>query len=59
MLPDLPYQFLTDKHFLYDLIYNPAITTFLQKGKNAGAIIKNGEEMLKLQADKAWEIWNS
>ncbi len=58
-LPDLPYQFLTKKHFLYDLIYNPELTSFLQKGKNVGAIIKNGEEMLKLQADKSWEIWNS
>jgi len=58
-LPDLPYQFLTKKHFLYDLIYNPELTSFLQKGKNVGAIIKNGEEMLKLQADKSWEIWSS
>ncbi len=58
-LPDIPYDFLTSDHILYDLIYNPAITSFLQKGKEKGSIIKNGEEMLQLQADKSWEIWNS
>ena len=56
--PNIPYQFLSNKHFLYDLIYNPPISAFLQKGKNVGAIIKNGEKMLELQADKSWEIWN-
>jgi len=58
-LPDIPYEFLNDKHFLFDLVYNPAITEFLAKGKERGATIKNGEEMLKLQADQAWRIWNS
>ena len=58
-LPDIPYDFLTSDHILYDLIYNPAITSFLQKGKEKGSTIKNGEEMLQLQADKSWEIWNS
>lgn len=57
--PDIPYEFLTDKHFLFDLVYNPSITVFLAKGKKQGAIIKNGEEMLQLQADRAWQIWNS
>lgn len=57
--PDIPYQYLTNKHFLYDLIYNPVETSFLSKGKEMGAVIKNGEQMLILQADKAWEIWNS
>lgn len=57
--PDIPYQYLTNKHILYDLIYNPIETTFLSKGKKMGATIKNGEQMLILQADKAWEIWNS
>ncbi len=57
--PDIPYEFLTDKHFLYDLVYNPEISSFLAQGKEYGAIIKNGEEMLQLQADKSWEIWNS
>jgi shikimate dehydrogenase len=57
--PTIPYQYLSDKHLLYDLIYNPAETKFLQKGKKHGASIKNGLEMLELQAEKAWEIWNS
>lgn len=56
--PNIPYQFITDKHILFDLIYNPAITTFLAKGKENGAIIKNGLEMLKLQAEESWRIWN-
>ena len=56
--PDIPYEFISDKHLLYDLIYNPAETTFLKKGKEKGAIIKNGLEMLELQAEKAWKIWN-
>lgn len=58
-LPDLPYHLLGQEHLLYDLIYNPAITAFLQKGKDVGASIKNGEDMLKLQADKSWELWNT
>ncbi len=59
LCPDIPYQFLSDKHLLYDLIYNPAETTFLRLGKERGAAIKNGLEMLELQAEKSWEIWNS
>jgi len=59
LLPDLPYNFITNKHFLYDLIYNPELTAFLQKGEKVGAVIKNGEEMLQLQAEKSWEIWNA
>ena len=57
--PDIPYQFLSSKHLLYDLIYNPAETTFLRLGKEQSASIQNGLEMLELQAEKAWEIWNS
>jgi len=57
--PNIPYQFLTNKHLLFDLIYNPSETKFLQEGKKRGAIIKNGLEMLELQAEKSWEIWNS
>ncbi len=57
--PDLPYEMITDQHYLYDLVYNPAETLFLKKGKAKGANIKNGLEMLELQAEKAWEIWNS
>lgn len=56
--PQIPYQFITSKHILYDLIYNPPITTFLSKGKEKGARIKNGLEMLKLQAEESWRIWN-
>jgi shikimate dehydrogenase len=56
--PKIPYQYITENHLLYDLIYNPAETTFLQKGKKQGAIIKNGLEMLQLQAEKSWQIWN-
>ena len=57
--PDIPYQFLTSDHLLYDLIYNPAETTFLKKGKQVNATIKNGLEMLELQAERAWEIWQN
>lgn len=57
--PVLPYQFLTDRHLLYDLIYNPEKTAFLKMGEQAGAIIMNGRSMLEHQADKSWEIWNS
>jgi shikimate dehydrogenase len=57
--PDIPYRFITPKHLLYDLVYNPATTLFLQKGGAQGATIKNGEEMLVLQAEESWRIWNS
>lgn len=56
--PLLPYQFIDKSHLLYDLIYNPAVTKFLENGQNNGAKIKNGHDMLVLQAEKAWEIWN-
>ena len=57
--PEIPYEYITEKHLLYDLIYNPPETEFLKRGKAKGAITKNGLEMLQLQAEKAWEIWNS
>ena len=57
--PDIPYEYLTSRHLLYDLIYNPAKTKFLEKGEARGAAIKNGEEMLILQAEENWRIWNS
>ncbi len=57
--PNIPYQLLTDKHLLYDLVYNPAETSFLKRGKEKGAAILNGHRMLVLQAEKSWEIWNS
>jgi len=56
--PDIPYQFIEETHLLYDVIYNPSITAFLEKGKQQGANIKNGLEMLQLQAEKSWQIWN-
>ncbi|MDB9927010.1 shikimate dehydrogenase [Flavobacteriaceae bacterium] len=56
--PSIPYQFLTKKHLLFDLIYNPAETAFLMEGKKQGAQIKNGFEMLELQAEESWRIWN-
>ena len=55
--PAIPYEQLTERHLLYDLIYNPAVTAFLQKGADRGATIKNGHEMLILQAEASWEIW--
>lgn len=57
--PDISYDFITDKHLLFDLIYNPEETQFLKEGKQRGAQTKNGLEMLYLQAEKSWEIWNS
>lgn len=57
--PAIPYQYLSEKNLLYDLIYNPSETKFLREGKKQGASIKNGLEMLELQAEKSWEIWNS
>lgn len=57
--PNIPYQYLSDKNLLFDLIYNPAETLFLKKGKEKGALTQNGLPMLILQAEKAWEIWNS
>lgn len=57
--PDIPYEFLTGDHVLFDLVYNPEETLFMKKGKEKGAAVKNGLEMLHLQAIKAWEIWNS
>ncbi|MBO9727851.1 MAG: shikimate dehydrogenase [Chitinophaga sp.] len=55
--PEIPYQYLTARHLLYDLVYNPAETAFLQRGAAQGAAIKNGHEMLILQAEASWEIW--
>lgn len=57
--PELPYASIGKEHLLYDLIYNPDETKFLQLGKQNGAAIKNGLEMLYLQAEASWRIWNS
>ena len=56
--PEIPYAFLNESHFLYDLIYNPEETRFLAEGKKKGALTLNGLSMLQQQAEKAWEIWN-
>jgi len=55
--PDIPYDLLTPNHLLYDLLYNPDETLFMKKGKEKGAVVKNGLEMLLLQAFAAWDIW--
>jgi shikimate dehydrogenase len=55
--PDIPYQFLTPGHLLFDMVYNPAKTVFLQRGEKRGAATKNGYEMLVLQAEENWSIW--
>ena len=57
--PPLPYQFISKDHLLFDLIYNPEKTLFLKKGEEQGATIKNGLEMLVLQAEESWRIWNN
>ena len=56
--PDIPYKYITENHFLYDLVYNPAETQFLKRGRAKGAIGLNGEAMLIGQAQAAWKIWN-
>lgn len=56
--PDIPYDLLTPEHLLYDLLYNPNTTLFMKKGSDHGAIVKNGLEMLLLQAFASWDIWN-
>jgi len=57
--PSIPYEYITADHVLFDLVYNPEETLFLKKGKAQGAKTMNGLKMLHLQAEKAWEIWNS
>ena len=57
--PEIPYEFITKDHFLYDLVYNPAETEFLKRGKAKGALTLNGMDMLKMQAEAAWKIWQS
>ncbi len=56
--PDIPYDHLTSDHLLFDLIYNPAETAFMAKGKRQKAKVENGLVMLQAQAEKAWEIWS-
>jgi shikimate dehydrogenase len=55
--PKIPYEFVNAKHLAYDLVYNPEETLFLKLVKEKGGTIKNGLEMLQLQAERSWEIW--
>ncbi len=57
--PDFPYADIQSHQYFYDLIYNPDVTEFLKRAQNAGATIQNGHKMLVLQAEAAWDIWNS
>lgn len=56
--PPIPYHLLSEYHLLFDLIYNPTETLFLKRGKEAGASVSNGYEMLVQQAEESWKIWN-
>lgn len=56
--PAIDYDHLTENHLLYDLVYNPELSLFLKKGKSKNCMVINGMDMLKLQAEKSWEIWN-
>ena len=58
LFPNIPYSLITKNYYLYDLVYNPETTRFLEKGKRKGAKIKNGLEMLHLQAELSWNYWN-
>ena len=57
--PILPYNAITNEHYFFDLVYNPDQTEFLNKAKQEGAFIKNGAEMLQIQAEESWKIWNT
>tara|TARA_B100001287_G_scaffold89993_1_gene75427 strand:+ start:1801 stop:2529 length:729 start_codon:yes stop_codon:yes gene_type:complete len=57
--PNLPYGLLNSKHLLFDLVYNPKLSLFLKRGIKQNSIVKNGLEMLHIQADESWKIWNS
>lgn len=57
--PPIPYEAIGTSHCLFDLIYNPERTLFLQKGTEYGAAVQNGLEMLKIQAEEGWKIWNA
>ncbi|MBB2150320.1 shikimate dehydrogenase family protein [Pedobacter gandavensis] len=57
--PEIPYESITEKHLAYDLVYNPEVTKFLERSAASGAATKNGLEMLYLQAERSWHIWNS
>ncbi|RFM26129.1 shikimate dehydrogenase family protein [Deminuibacter soli] len=56
--PPIPYELVTPQHYLYDVVYNPPLTRFLQHGTEKGAVVKNGYDMLTIQAEENWKIWN-
>jgi len=56
-MPDIPYRYIGEKHFLFDLVYNPSLTLFLKKGLEQNAYICNGLNMLYAQAEYSWKIW--
>ena len=56
--PPIPYEYISHEHYLFDLVYNPEITQFLTRGETTGARIKNGADMLAIQAEASWAIWN-
>ncbi len=58
-LPPFPFEALTPDHLLYDLVYNPPLTDFLRQGAARGAAVKNGQEMLELQAEASWTVWRA
>ena len=57
--PNIPYEFLTKDHILYDLVYNPIESLFLKRGRKLGCKTKNGLEMLEIQANESWSVWNN
>ena len=57
--PAISYELLSGRHLLYDLVYNPLDTLFMQRGRERGATVKNGLEMLRLQALASWKFWHS
>jgi shikimate dehydrogenase len=57
--PPIPYDALSPGHYLFDLVYNPEKSLFLQKGEEKGSAIKNGYEMLVIQAEESWRIWST
>ncbi|MCG2614985.1 shikimate dehydrogenase [Terrimonas sp. NA20] len=56
--PQIPYKALTSDHYLFDMVYNPSQTLFLKMGEERGAVVKNGYDMLEIQADESWKIWS-
>lgn len=56
--PSIPYEFISSGHLLFDLVYNPVKSEFLRRGEEQGALIRNGYDMLVLQAEESWKIWN-